>query len=100
MKKVFCFGELLLRLSTESSDGGIAQNLIPVFIGGAELNVASALSKWNVPVKYGSALPVNYLSKEIIEEIKAKGIDPSAGTINGFCKKVLYRICTTRHLKI
>ncbi len=56
---------------------------MPVFIGGAEFYVASALSKWKVPAKYDSALPDNYLSKEIIEEIKAKDIDPSAIHLSG-----------------
>lgn len=50
---------------------------IPVYIGGAELNVATALSNWKVPVKYCSALPVNFLSQDIIEELEAKNIDTS-----------------------
>jgi len=83
MKKVFCFGELLLRLSPQLGGAWIEQNSLPVFIGGAELNVASALAKWKVPVKYGSALPGNYLTKEIIEEIKEKGIDPSSIHLSG-----------------
>ena len=51
---------------------------MPVYIGGAELNVATALSNWKVPTKYCTALPSNYLSEEIIEDIREKGIDVSA----------------------
>ncbi|MFN2458879.1 MAG: PfkB family carbohydrate kinase [Chitinophagaceae bacterium] len=80
---VFCFGEILLRMSPVLGRGWIRDNVMPVNIGGAELNVASALSKWNVPVKYGSALPDNYLSKEIIEEIQEKNIDASAIHLSG-----------------
>lgn len=80
---VFCFGELLLRLSPESGDAWITKNLMPVFTGGAELNVASALAKWKIPVRYGSALPINYLTRQIVEKIKLKGIDPSAVYFTG-----------------
>jgi 2-dehydro-3-deoxygluconokinase len=75
MKKVFCFGELLLRLSPALNRQWIVQSNMPVFIGGAELNVATALAKWNVPVKYGTALPDHYLTDEIIKELQSKKID-------------------------
>lgn len=83
MNKVFCFGELLLRMSPGLSRQWIQDAHMPVYVGGAELNVATALSKWNVPVKYCTALPEHYLSKEIIEELHAKGIDTSAIKISG-----------------
>jgi 2-dehydro-3-deoxygluconokinase len=75
MKKVFCFGELLLRLSPQLGGVWIMQNKMPVYVGGAELNVATALARWGVPVAYGTCLPDNYLSKEIIESINEKGIE-------------------------
>ncbi len=76
--KVFCFGEILLRLSPALNREWIHKNSLAVFIGGAELNVATALAKWNVPVKYCTAVPDNYLSREIIEELHLKKIDTSA----------------------
>jgi 2-dehydro-3-deoxygluconokinase len=54
-----------------------------VYIGGAELNVATALAKWEIPVKYCSALPQNYLSREIEEVLKQKNIDTSALQFSG-----------------
>ncbi len=75
MGKVFCFGEFLLRMSPALNRQWLHDAAIPVYIGGAELNVATALSKWKVPVKYCSALPVNFMSSEIIEELEAKNID-------------------------
>lgn len=74
MKKVLCFGELLLRLSPELKGEWLRKNSMSVFIGGAELNVASALAKWNVPVAYCTALPDNYLSHEILALVKERGI--------------------------
>lgn len=75
MGKVFCFGEFLLRMSPALNRQWLHDAAIPVYLGGAELNVATALSKWEIPVKYCSALPVNFLSSEIIEELEAKNID-------------------------
>ena len=75
---VFCFGELLLRMSPSLNKEWIRKATMPVYVGGSELNVATALTKWNIPVKYCTALPENYLSKEIVEEVKEKTIDISS----------------------
>jgi 2-dehydro-3-deoxygluconokinase len=74
MNKIFCFGELLLRLSPELGGKWLTQSVMPVYIGGAELNTATALAKWNVPVTYCTVLPGNYLSKEICEELGKRNI--------------------------
>jgi 2-dehydro-3-deoxygluconokinase len=75
MKKILCFGELLLRLSPRLGGEWIRQSGMNCFVGGAELNVASALALWQLPVQYITALPDNYLSKEIIEALTEKNID-------------------------
>lgn len=75
MNRIFCFGELLLRLSPELSGRWLRQNAMPVFVGGAELNVATALAYWDAAVAYGTALPDNYLSKEIIEYLEQRKVD-------------------------
>ena len=81
--QVLCFGELLLRISPVLNRRWIQDAAFPVFIGGAELNVATALSKWEIPAKYCTTLPDNYLSKEIIAELNDKQIDTSAITFSG-----------------
>jgi 2-dehydro-3-deoxygluconokinase len=83
MSKVFCFGEILLRMSPSLNRKWIDDAMMPVYVGGAELNVANALAKWNLPVKYGTAMPDNYLSKEIMEELQSKNIDVSAIYLSG-----------------
>lgn len=83
MSKVLCFGELLLRLSPQLNGEWIRQNKMPVFIGGAELNTATALAKWKLPVSYCTALPDHFLSKEIIESISAKGIETNKIQLRG-----------------
>ena len=77
-KTVCCFGELMMRFSPQMQGVFIQDASMPVYIGGAELNVANALSKWNVPVKYISALPDNYLAKEIISSLNDKNIDTAS----------------------
>lgn len=77
MKKVLCFGEILLRLSPDLPGEWLPKQMMPAFIGGAELNVANALARWKIPVAYCSALPDNYMSKEITRDLTAKGIDMS-----------------------
>jgi 2-dehydro-3-deoxygluconokinase len=78
---VFSFGELLLRLSP--TQNWIDKNTMPIFIGGAELNVATALAKWNVLSKYCTALPDNYLTQEIINHLQQKNIEITAIQICG-----------------
>jgi 2-dehydro-3-deoxygluconokinase len=80
---VFCFGELLLRMSPSLHREWIREHVMPVYIGGAELNVATALAAWQIPVRYCTALPANYLSEEIRDEITEKKIDTSAILFSG-----------------
>ena len=77
MISIFCFGELLLRMSPLPAAQWIHDACMPVYIGGAELNVANALARWQVPVKYGTALPDNALSADICTVLTANGIDVS-----------------------
>lgn len=75
MKSVFCFGELLLRMSPLPAEQWIHSGHMPAYVGGSELNVATALACWRQPVKYCTALPNNYLSEDICSMLAAKNID-------------------------
>jgi 2-dehydro-3-deoxygluconokinase len=66
MGKILCFGELLLRFSPAPDGQWLKSHELPVYLGGAELNVATALARWNLPVSYCTALPENYLSRDIV----------------------------------
>lgn len=76
--RVVCFGELLIRLSPKLDQQWLQLAQMPVYLGGAELNVATALAKWKVPVSYCTVLPDHYLTHEIIKELKGRGLDTSA----------------------
>ena len=83
MKKVLCLGEILLRLSPAADGKWLQENHMPVFMGGAELNVATALAVWQHPVKYFTAMPDNGLSKDIAGYLATKNIDTSAIKYSG-----------------
>jgi 2-dehydro-3-deoxygluconokinase len=74
---VLSFGELLLRIVPDADGEWLNDNVLPFFVGGAELNVATALALWNVPSKYFTAMPENGLSAQIINYLKNKNIDTS-----------------------
>lgn len=77
MSTICCFGEVLLRFSPMANGGWIQRSAMPVYVGGAELNVAMALANWNVPVRYCTGMPENALASDITEYITGRGIDPS-----------------------
>lgn len=77
MNKVLCFGELLLRYSPELNQGWIRQASMPVYVGGAEVNTASALALWNIPAELCTVLPDNYLSREIQDYLNSRHIGTS-----------------------
>ena len=83
MKKVLCFGEVMLRFSPLLQREWIHHAAIPVYLAGAELNVGFALAKWGIPTKYCTALPDNYLTREVLQELEAKNIDISSVIISG-----------------
>jgi 2-dehydro-3-deoxygluconokinase len=74
---VLSFGELLLRIVPDADGEWLNDNVLPFFVGGAELNVATALALWNVPSKYFTAMPENGLSAQIINYLNNKNIDTS-----------------------
>jgi len=70
--KVFCFGEILLHYAPPSGTNYIESQNTPFYLGGAELNVATALANWDMPVKYGTAMPSHFLTDTIISDLAKK----------------------------
>lgn len=78
MNKTVCFGEILLRFSPLQNEESFEQQTMPFFVGGAELNVANALAKWQLPVAYCSAMPEGFLTENIKQYLASKQIDVSS----------------------
>ncbi|HTJ13363.1 MAG TPA: sugar kinase [Dinghuibacter sp.] len=74
---VVCFGEILLRMSPALEGHWLQDARMPVFVGGAEANVACALASWNQPVAYCTAMPDNYLSRDMAAWLEGRGVDTS-----------------------
>ncbi|WP_442795392.1 PfkB family carbohydrate kinase [Pelobium manganitolerans] len=84
MKKVLCFGELLLRISPSPiNDPHSDINPFTLYMGGAEANTATALAGWNVPVRYSTVLPDNFMSRHVIDYLDYKGIFTSSILFGG-----------------
>ncbi|MCW3106721.1 MAG: sugar kinase [Segetibacter sp.] len=82
-KKVLCFGELLLRISPALGQGNSSNQPMLVYVGGAEANVATALAGWNVPVKYCTVLPDNFMSRHVRHYLEFNNIFASSILLAG-----------------
>ncbi len=82
ISKVLCFGELMLRISPSSSEEA-EKNPFILYMGGAEANTATALAGWNVPVKYCTVLPDNFMSEYLIDYLEYRGIYTSSILLAG-----------------
>jgi len=80
--RVLSFGELLLRICPDVNSDWLQKNNLPVFVGGAEANVARALALWDVPTSYLTAVPDNLMARQVVRFLEENKIDVS---------KVLYR---------
>lgn len=76
--KILSFGELLLRICPDANGEWLNENRLPFYVGGAELNVATALSLWELPSKYLTALPDNGMAEQLTDFVQKKGIDTSS----------------------
>jgi 2-dehydro-3-deoxygluconokinase len=72
--KVLSFGELLLRICPDTDGQWTDDNSLPIYIGGAECNVATALALWEVPSSYFTAIPDNYFSEQIVQSLRKRNI--------------------------
>jgi len=77
MFDVITFGETMLRLSPPSYRRLEQTNLLEVNIGGAELNVATALSRLGLNVSWVSRLTNNPLGAMIRNKAREQGVDTS-----------------------
>lgn len=81
--KVLSFGELLLRMCPDSAGNWLEENSFPVYIGGAEANVAAALALWDVPSAYMSAVPDNFMARQLVGFLDELNVDTTAMQYSG-----------------
>ena len=74
MTRAVTFGELLLRLSPPGEERLLASPQFVTYFGGAEANVAVALSHFGVPCDYVTRLPDNPLGLAGLEALQREGV--------------------------
>jgi 2-dehydro-3-deoxygluconokinase len=75
---IACFGEILLRLSAPHSEVLLQASTFVGHIGGAEANVAVALSQWGHAATVVSVLPDNGLGHRAAGELRRHGVRTDA----------------------
>lgn len=80
---VLSYGELLLRICPDAGGEWLSDNQLPFFVGGAELNVATALALWGLPSSYFTALPDNAMSAQILTYLQDKKVDTAPVFLHG-----------------
>ncbi|MEL7002901.1 MAG: sugar kinase, partial [Bacteroidota bacterium] len=73
--KTVCFGELLLRLSTEPGLKYGQANQLDMIFGGSEANIAVSLSILGNDSTYITALPSHNLGETAIQRLRTYGVD-------------------------
>ncbi|MCF6347646.1 MAG: sugar kinase [Flavobacteriaceae bacterium] len=74
MKKVICFGEIMLRLSSPGFLRFSQVNSFDVVYGGGESNVAVSLANYNIPVDFVTRLPKNDIGQCALMEMRKRGV--------------------------
>lgn len=72
--RVVTFGEMLLRLSPPAEERLLESSALLTFFGGAEANVAVALSHLGVRADYVTRLPENPLGDAAVEVLQREGV--------------------------
>src|SRR5512134_2585231 len=81
-KRIVCFGELLVRLSSPDGEQLLQSPSLRVHFGGAEANVAVSLARFGHTAAMASIVPPNALGAAAIGELRRHGVDTS-GILTG-----------------
>lgn len=74
MKKVVCFGEIMLRLSPPALRRFSQASSFDIIYGGGESNVAVSLANYGIPVDFVTRLPQNDIGECALMEMRKRGV--------------------------
>lgn len=77
MKKVVCFGEIMMRLVPPGYLRLSQTGTLEMTFGGAEANVAVSLANYGVPVSYVTRMPENGIAEACLMQLRGFGVDVS-----------------------
>ena len=75
MKRVACFGEIMLRLSPKGYLRFQQADDFDAVYGGAEANVCASLAQFGIDARFISALPEHAIGQAAINTLRAVGVD-------------------------
>ena len=77
MKKVVCFGELMLRLAPEGYLRFVQADTFGATYGGGEANVSVSLANYGMEASFVTKLPKNDIGQAAINSLRRYGVDTS-----------------------
>lgn len=77
------FGELLLRVSTQTGNFINSSEGISIYAGGSEANVSSSLACMHSQVSYISCIPDNQLAQQALASLQQRGVKTDQSIISG-----------------
>jgi 2-dehydro-3-deoxygluconokinase len=75
--RIVCFGELLIRFSSDDGEQLLQSPSLRVHFGGAEANVAVSLARFGHDAAMVSVVPPNALGAAAVAELRRHGVDTS-----------------------
>lgn len=76
-KRVITLGEIMMRLTTPTYERFLQADQYNIYFGGAEANVAIALSNWGVSTAHVSSFPPHDIGKAATNYLRKHGVDTS-----------------------
>lgn len=77
MKRVACFGEIMLRLSPEGYLRFLQADRFDAVYGGAEANVCASLAQFGTEARMITALPTHEIGQAAVNSLRKLGVDTS-----------------------
>ena len=75
MKRVACFGELMLRLSPPGHERLFQTSALRAWFGGSEANVAIGLAHLGLRSEFLTRFPENAIGEAAARSVRAEGVD-------------------------
>ncbi len=77
MKKIVCFGELMLRLAPEGYYRFVQSDKLGATFGGGEANVSVSLANYGMDAAFVSKLPTHEIGQAAVNSLRRFGVDTS-----------------------
>lgn len=93
MKKIVCFGEVMMRLAPEGYLRFLQEDKLQATFGGAEANVSVSLANYGLNPFFVSKIPANPIGDACLNSLRYFGVDTSLAVRGGprlgiyFCEK-------------